>query len=196
MPEADVFLLIDGDGTLCAQDSGALFFDQASTPVQEPLRKIFQRYERYSFRAFWDVAMLYGNVLSDHECSSLCKKIGTEQVQVFDAWKVFLDQLPSNVHPVLVSCGIREVWFAMQAHHVELHGQACGLGRMTIVAGNRLSHPYLIDDTAKALVANTLRTLHGGCRILSFGDSGKPLCESHLLRRPAAPSPRIVISKL
>ena len=175
IPEKDVYLLIDGDGTLCAQDTGAMFFEQASVPSlpPEPLKHIFQRFEQYTFQAFWEVAMLYTNVLSKSEYTSLCKKVGAKQVQVFEAWREFLNQLPSNVHPILVSCSIREVWLAMQSNEIENHGQSSGFGRMTVIAGNTLLHPYLVDDYAKFLVATTLRNLHGGCHIISFGDSGE-----------------------
>lgn len=175
IPDADVYLLIDGDGTLCPQDTGTLFFEQVkSLDVFQPLKKIFKRYDSYKFQAFWEVAMLYSNALPEQEYIALCDEIGREHVQVHLAWKAFLEQLPSNVHPVLVSASIREVWQAMQARHVE--GNSDGLGRMSIIAGNNLLlHPYIVeDDNAKALVAKTLRKLHGGCRILCFGDSGEP----------------------
>ena len=40
IPAADVYLLIDGDHTLCPQDTGTLFFDQVSTlNLSHPLKK-------------------------------------------------------------------------------------------------------------------------------------------------------------
>jgi adenylate kinase len=177
VPAADVYLLIDGDRTLVPQDTGTLFFDQVSTlNVPQPLKEIFQRYESYTFQAFWEVAMLYSNVLSLDEYNSLCKKIGSEQVHVHEAWNSFLNGLPNNVHPIILSSSIREVWLAMQLHHTEKHGQTSGLGRASVIAGNSLClHSYIIDDQAKALVAKELRRLHCGCIIVGFGDSGERL---------------------
>ena len=118
--------------------------------------------------------MLYSTVLTSGQYISLCKKIGREQVCVYQAWIFFLDQIPSYVHPIIVSSSIIEVWLAMQSYHIECHGQSSGLERMSVIAGNNLSlHPYLVDDTAKALVVKTLRKLHGGCRVIGFGDSGR-----------------------
>ena len=177
VPAADVYLLIDGDRTLVPQDTGTLFFDQVLTlNVPQPLKKIFKRYESYTFQAFWEVAMLYSNVLSLDEYNSLCKKIGSEQVHVYEAWHSFLDGLPNNVHPIILSSSIREVWLAMQLHHTEKHGQTSGLSRASVIAGNSLSlHSYIIDAQAKALVAKELRRLHCGCIIVGFGDSGERL---------------------
>ena len=176
IPAADVYLLIDGDHTLCPQDTGTLFFDQVSTlNLSHPLKKIFKRYEDYTFfQAFWEVSMLYNKVMTTDQYTSICQQIGREQVCVYDAWKILLDGLPINVHPIIVSSSIREVWLAMQTKHIEDHGKSLGLGRASIIAGNNLSmHSYIVDTHAKALVARTLRKLHGGCHILSFGDSGE-----------------------
>mmetsp|Transcript_20635 Transcript_20635/g.44819 ORF Transcript_20635/g.44819 Transcript_20635/m.44819 type:complete len:690 (-) Transcript_20635:179-2248(-) len=182
IPAADVYLLIDGDHTLCPQDTGTLFFDEVATlEAPQPLKNIFKRYDHYTFQAFWEVAMLYSNVLTPGQYNSLCTKIGREKVRAYKAWITFLDEIPSYVHPIIVSSSIREVWLAMQAYHVECNGQSSGVGRMSVIAGNNLlMHTYVIDDISKAQVVKTLRKLHGGCRIIGFGDSALDvpmLCE-------------------
>jgi hypothetical protein len=40
-------------------------------------------------------------------------------------------------------------------------------------------HEYLVDSDAKGMVVNEIRKLHGGCKILSFGDS----CKYYVRRR-------------
>ena len=51
IPEADVYLLIDGDGTICPQDTGMLFYQHVGECVDsEPLKAIFQRYDSYKFQ--------------------------------------------------------------------------------------------------------------------------------------------------
>lgn len=114
--------------------------------------------------------MLYSNAVVQEIYSALCESIGKTHVQVFPAWKAFLNEIPKNVHPIIVSSSIREVWLSMQENERE----HIGIQRLSIIAGNNmLLHPYLVDDNAKAIVAKTLRRLHGGCHIISFGDSGK-----------------------
>lgn len=169
IPKADVYLLIDGDRTLCAQDTGCLFFDQIKTKgPDDPLKQIFKRYDDYTFQAFWEVAMLYAGAIPPQEYLRLSEKIGRDSVHMYQAWKSFLLSLPRTVHPILVSCSNREVWKTM------LTNTDSAVRRMSIIAGNNISmHSYLIDDSAKAIVARELRKHSAGCRIISFGDSGK-----------------------
>lgn len=153
-------------------DTGTIFFSQLDLDdgTTQPLKMIFKRHDHYTFQAFWEVAMLYSLVhsRSSDQYALLCQEIGREQVRVYEAWRTFLDDLPSNVHPIIVSSSIREVWLAV----LEQYGETSGVGKMSVIAGNTLTHPYIVDTQAKALVAKTLRKLHGGCRIISFGDSG------------------------
>ena len=153
---------------MCPQDTGKLFFDQITpqAKVSQPLKNIFKRYDSYVFQAFYEVAGLYSKV-SVAEYKALCEKIGREQVHVYDAWKEILGQLPSYVHPIIVSSSTREVWLAMKSKHTELR-------HASVIAGNHFSlHSYIVDSHAKALVVKELRRLHGGCSIVSFGDSGE-----------------------
>jgi hypothetical protein len=53
---------------------------------------------------------------------------------------------------------------------------ACTFGDKTpsLVAGNHIGlHPYIVDSHGKAVVAEELRSLHKGCKILEFGDSSE-----------------------
>ena len=66
VPSADVYLLLDGDRILCAEDTGKLFFDCIfdNNPLDKQ-KQIFQRYPEYTFQAFLEVAMLYEQVVSN-----------------------------------------------------------------------------------------------------------------------------------
>ena len=176
IPESDVYLLIDGDRTLCPQDTGSLFFDQIKTfGSEDPLKQIFKRYDEYTFQAFWEVAMLYDKAVPRTEYLRLSKMIGRDSVHMCQAWRSFLLAIPRTVHPILVSCSNREVWQAMLAKAASNGGggDSDGISRASIIAGNNVSlHSYLVDGNAKAIVARELRKNNGGCRILSFGDSG------------------------
>ncbi|CAB9526629.1 Inherit from ascNOG: Conserved hypothetical protein [Seminavis robusta] len=173
IPDADIYLLIDGDRTLCRQDTGMLFFDKA-TPDKSPLRKIFERYDEYTFQAFWEAAMLYERVVSQSEYRQISDELGQDSVEVFDKWVDFLKRIPEGVQPVLVSCSNREVWRTVldRATRDDDDQIANGLKRMCIIAGNHVSlHSYVVDDNAKAIVASELRKKSCGCRIVAFGDS-------------------------
>ncbi|KAL7581094.1 hypothetical protein ACA910_005897 [Epithemia clementina (nom. ined.)] len=171
LPEADVFLLIDGDRTLCPMDTGTIFFQQGSKSGGgggDLLKSIFQRYPNYEFRAFWEVAMLYETVLPSYsEYETRAKLIGKAEVEIFKEWKSFLSSLPLNVHAIVVTSGIREVFqAALSSTFGENHPH------ISLIAGNHLAlHPYLVDSSAKAIVVRELKRLHKGCTIIAFGDS-------------------------
>jgi adenylate kinase len=177
IPKSDVYLLIDGDRTICPQDTGKIFFDQVKAiESEDPLKQIFQRYDDYTFQAFWEVAMLYNKSLPKDAYLRLSESIGKNSLHVHQAWENFLSELPSNVHPILVSCSNREVWRAMLSQPILTENDGClnGFSRMSVIAGNNISlHPYLVNGHAKAILARALRERNGGCHILSFGDSGK-----------------------
>jgi haloacid dehalogenase-like hydrolase/AAA domain len=167
IPDADVYLLLDGDRTLCPEDTGTQFFHQIDGDGAT-LKKIHQCYPKYSFRAFLETAMLYATV-ADYK---LISSRTAENVEMYSEWVSFLSQLPPKVHAVLVSSGNREIWQAVLRQH-DLIGNAESTD-ISIIAGNHVSlHSYVVDDAAKELVVTELRKRSGGSRIMAFGDSGK-----------------------
>lgn len=166
VPASEVFLLIDGDRTLCPIDTGKAFADQVLPGSDDPLKKIFKRYAEYSFQAFLEVAMYYANIMSTPDYQALSLSIGQHDVVIYNEWIHFLTTLPPNVHAVVLTSGNREIW------QVALESNK--LSSVTLLAGNHIGlHSYLVDSQAKADVVNELRELYGGCKIFSFGDSGK-----------------------
>jgi len=145
IPTADTYLLIDGDRTLWAEDTGKLFFGN-------------------TFEAFWTSSMLFA---SHADYMKKCRLLA-DRLELYDAWVNLLKGLPKSVHPILVSSGVREIWVDA------LKKATLPLNKMSIIAGNHLGiHPYIVDHESKATVAKQLRKLHPGCHIFAFGDSGK-----------------------
>ena len=70
--------------------------------------------------------MLYTRV-APKQYMPTCQKIGKEKVTLYKAWTTFLGSLPSNVHPIIVSSSIREVWVEMI--------EANSLERVSVIAG-------------------------------------------------------------
>jgi len=167
VPSADVFLLIDGDRTLCPMDTGKVFIDHVlGIGADDPLKKIFKRYGSYSFQAFLEVSMFYAHVMPTPGYQALSLEIGRDHVVIYDKWIKFLTNLPLNTHAVVLTSGNREIWQAALDSN--------NLGNLTLLAGNHVGlHSYIVDSHAKASVVKELRELFGGCKILSFGDSGK-----------------------
>ena len=185
IPKAEVFLLIDGDRTLCPEDSGAIFMDRI---MQEhcfldvdPLKKIFQRYSNYNFQSFLEVAMFYERIHPEEDYKKISKEIGRNQINIYAQWMHMLSNLPENVHPVVVSSGNREVWqTALEFHNFSLPDKD---NKMSIIAGNHIGlHSYIVDSDAKSMVVSELRERWAGCKILSFGDSGVYIMEHLCIR--------------
>ena len=105
IPESDVFLLIDGDRTLCPVDTGKLFTDQAIPDYDDPLKMIFKRYDVYCFQAFIEVAMFYANALSTHDYQALSLSIAKNEVVIYKQWLQLLTRLPPNAHAIVLTSG-------------------------------------------------------------------------------------------
>ena len=171
LPKADVFLLIDGDRTLCPVDTGALFFEQEGINGGAALlHSVFQRHPDYSFCAFWEVAMLCERISPSYShYIQRAEEIGKTRAKPYEEWVDFLSYLPSNAHAIVVTSGIREVFKTVLS---------CTFGEdqqhLSLLAGNHIGlHPYIVDSDAKRVIVRELRHLHKGCKIVSFGDSGK-----------------------
>jgi uracil phosphoribosyltransferase len=167
IPDADVYLLIDGDRTFCPQDTGKLFVQQLNL-LSDPLKTIFGRYDDYCFEAFLSVSMWYNHVVQMPEYTRICNMIGTELVTPYSKWlRILKDSLPPTAHPVLVTSGSLEIWKAAITRN-DLNT------RMSLVAGNHIALSlHIIDVKAKGIVVEIMRSIHPGCHIWAFGDSGK-----------------------
>ena len=176
VPEADTFLLLDGDRTLWDGDTGKLFFGE-SFALQ---KRIFRRYPEYAFQPFWESAMLFA---SQTQYEQRCLKL-VSQLTLYSCWVDFLKNLPDNVHPILVTAGVREIWEGALDEAGFSESKNASSKTMSIFAGNHLGlHPYIIDPEAKKYIVMALRQRYPGCHVLAFGDSGKSLylksLESH-----------------
>ena len=177
IPPADVYFLLDGDRTLTPVDSGTIFISKvlgrsnSSLPADavDPLKQIFQRQPEYTWKAFAQVALLYNRILPVADYKEVCQAIGIEDVSIFTEWVEFLSDLPSNVHPVVVTSGIANVWRAALTTHLNWDDN-----KVTVIAGNHVTlHSYVVDSNAKAMVVEMLRNQCRGCHILAAGDSSK-----------------------
>ena len=166
LPQADVFLLIDGDRTLCATDTGTTFFSSVlGSADDDPVKQIFKRYPSYTFQAFLEVAMFYARIMSDAQYKSRSQQIG-ETVDLYEEWVHFLSKSMSLVQPVVVTSGNREIWKAA------LDATFGDDTNIKLIAGNHIGlDSYVVDSHAKALVVSELQ--RKGSKVVSFGDSGE-----------------------
>ena len=175
LPKAECYLLIDGDRTMCSVDTSAAFFD--NLPQKEGqlrfdmITSIFKRHPGYCFRAFAEVAMSYGRL--PYSAYAAHAKATAQTIQLYPEFVDLLRALPSSVHPVLITAGIRELWLSLLERH-ELLRRADGSVLMSVIAGNRWGvdgHRYIVTDDSKGLVASTVKECRGGAWVFAFGDS-------------------------
>lgn len=114
IPPAVVYLLLDGDRTLSPVDSGKIFASKVlehanslltADAAGNPLKQIFQRQSEYTWKAFAQVALLYKRILPTSDYEEICQQIGAQDVHLFRDWINFLSNLPSNVHPIVITSG-------------------------------------------------------------------------------------------
>ena len=112
LPDAQCYLLIDGDRTMCFEDTSRTFFDMLASPYGPctfaNLQSIFKRHEAYCFQAFAEAAMLYAR-LPDSEYASHAR-VTAQSINLYPEFVELLCSLPRCVHAVLVTAGIRELW--------------------------------------------------------------------------------------
>lgn len=175
LPRADTYLLIDGDRTLCPEDTTVRFFqgesDGLSGKTFSMLESVFKRKSVYCFEAFMEASLIYASI-GQKEYFERALSIG-QSVEIYPKWKSFLQNLPRTVHPVVITSGIAEVWSAALRANDLLAADTKGDNAaplVSLIAGNRMGfHAYLVDDAAKGRVCQQLRNT--GAKVIAFGDS-------------------------
>ncbi|KAH0432072.1 hypothetical protein CcaCcLH18_06727 [Colletotrichum camelliae] len=164
----DSMLVFDADKTLCAEDTGNLFwhlyyYQSAYTGCETdtPLKPLFSSEMGYSYKAFRQAMLLYEDV--EYEFADVCDDVASKVV-MYPEFIALLRaaQENSNVGVVVVTCGIRRVWEKVLARE--------GLSSVTIIGGGRLTDGYVVTPEVKAAVVSRLQD-HHNLYVCAFGDS-------------------------
>ncbi|KAK1995252.1 uracil phosphoribosyltransferase [Colletotrichum falcatum] len=162
----ETMVVLDADRTLCALDTGTLFWEKArgKRPSKEecPLKALFGSRLGYSYSAFRQAAFLYEETSCDFD--SLCSEVASAVAMhpEFLALIRALEREPST-GAVVVTCGIRRVWEKILDRE--------GLSQsVNVIGGGRVADGYVVDPLAKAAVVSRLRDRHG-LHVWAFGDS-------------------------
>lgn len=173
LPSAEVYLLVDGDRTLCREDTAHRFF-HANTVGEnaitfDMLETIFKRSPTYTFEAFLQASLLYSKIPdSDYRTSAL---LAGQAVEIYPQWIRFFQSLPKTAHAVVVTSGLAEVWHAALDKN-NLLVKNDGTPLVSLIAGNRIGHHnYIVDPAAKGMIVQQLRERRNGAMVIAFGDS-------------------------
>ncbi|KAF2449016.1 hypothetical protein P171DRAFT_222828 [Karstenula rhodostoma CBS 690.94] len=163
----DTMLVIDGDKTLAAQDTGALFWknlSNAGLANNDPLKSLFGGPMGYSYKAFRQAMLLYEDAVDEKAYDGMCQKVASE-VKIYPEFESLLRLVSEQEHigVVVVSCGLRRVW--------EKILDQTGLSQsVPVIAGGRISDGFVVTAETKAAVVNRLQMLHHA-HVWAFGDS-------------------------
>ncbi|WPH04569.1 Hypothetical protein R9X50_00746100 [Acrodontium crateriforme] len=171
--EWETVMVVDGDRTLIAEDSGALFWEEvAKTHIfihqTEPLKFVFnQNRLAYSHAAFRQASLLYEDLkyaVTDCaydfwcEATANCVTLHQEMKSLVDCRRP-----ESHVGVILVTCGHRQIWEAI----LKRYGLA---DKIKIVGNGGLLDGAVVTPAVKGALVSHLREMHD-LKVWAFGDS-------------------------
>jgi uracil phosphoribosyltransferase/phosphoserine phosphatase/adenylate kinase len=178
LDKLETVLVVDGDRTLAAEDTGALFWKMAaksrgSEEEGDPLKKLFSSPLGYSYTAFRQANLLYEEVDHDHDFYKLCDAVAAETT-LYPEFLELLKQAKASdhVHAVIVTCGVAVIW--------ERVLQRAGLDSIAVIGGGLIGdNGVVVTAEVKAALVIHLQNVHD-CHVFAFGDS--PL-DLHMLSK-------------
>ncbi|GLA10103.1 hypothetical protein AnigIFM60653_001488 [Aspergillus niger] len=162
----DTFLVLDGDRTLTAGDTGDMLW-RAYKPRQNdvtPLKAIFSSHLRYSYAAFRQVSLLYEQSFDDDEFDEICTRVASS-VELYPEMFSLLCYAQSKEHigAVIVTCGLRAVWAKIL--------DKIGLShKVVVIGGGRISDGFAVTPGVKAAIVDRLKEVYCAY-VWAFGDS-------------------------
>ena len=165
-PAPDVALVMDGDRTLVALDTGVLFWKTLSNfksrDEDNPLKAVISSPMGYSYTAFRQAALLYEEAVDDHEFDVICEKVALT-VTMHPEFVSLLRLASDHVLAVVVTCGLGNVWDKILARE--------GLSeRVKVIGGGRIADGFVVTASVKATLVSRLRDVHH-MYVSAFGDS-------------------------
>ena len=167
--QLETVLVVDADGTLAAEDTGALFWKNVSkSPALEdrisPLKALYGSQLGYSYTAFRQAVLLYEETADDQEFDALCEDVAlavTMHPEFLSLLQLVVEQ--KHVGAVVITCGLCRVW--------EKVLQREGLSKkVKVIGGGRIADGFVVSAAVKAaLVARLRETYH--IYVWAFGDS-------------------------
>lgn len=165
----ETVLVIDADRTLAAEDTGALFWERASSSwwprdEDDPLKILFSSKLGYSYNAFRQATLLYEEAANDQEFDALCQDVASA-VSMHPEFVSLLQLVGRQEHvgAVIVSCGLRLVWDKI----LDREGLS---NTVKVIGGGRIADGFVVTAAVKAALVDRLRDLYG-MYVWAFGDS-------------------------
>ncbi|KXH47643.1 uracil phosphoribosyltransferase [Colletotrichum nymphaeae SA-01] len=181
----DTVLVLDADRTLCAADTGSMFWERLKATSQRrypdcvwdgpenfrkhwlwddlicPLKRLFSENNDYSLATFHRAMSLYEYVESAFD--EVCEEVAAA-VSLYPEFMALIHAVKCHrgVGIVIATCGLRRVWKLI----LEREGLDDVVG---IIGGGRFADGYVVTPEAKAVVVSHLQSK--GVFVWAFGDS-------------------------
>jgi len=163
-------LVLDGDKTLAAEDTGELFWGNLVKPGQlkddqDPLKTLFSSSLGYSYNAFRQATMLYEEACDDQQFEAWCKDVASAVTMHPEFFSLLYQAVKkgSGVGAIIVTCGLRRVW----EHILDKEGLSSSV---KVIGGGRIADGLVVTPSVKAAVVDHLQKVHH-IYVWAFGDS-------------------------
>ncbi|KAI9887289.1 MAG: hypothetical protein M1823_000883 [Watsoniomyces obsoletus] len=159
-------LVFDGDRTLAAEDTGALFWAshaRRSGDDEDPLKTVFSSPLGYSYTAFRQATLLYEEATNDGQYEAICEEVSSA-VTIYPEFVSLLKRVEACefVGALVVTCGLRRVWEKV----LEREGLS---ETVKVIGGGRISGGYVVTGEVKAALVARLKETHH-ISVWAFGD--------------------------
>ena len=159
-------LVLDGDKTLTADDTGSLFWKNIRRSREEecPLKKLFSGPLGYSYTAFRQATLLYEEAVGHQQFNNLCLNVALA-VTMYPEFVSLLRLVSEKEHvgAVVVTCGPRRIWNKI----LEKEGLS---QKVKVIGGGRLSDGFVVTPAVKEALVAHLQDVHQ-LYVWAFGDS-------------------------
>jgi uracil phosphoribosyltransferase/adenylate kinase/phosphoserine phosphatase len=165
----ETVLVLDGDRTLTAEDSGALFWKlisncSKSKDDKDPLKTLFKSQLGYSYTAFRQATLLHEEIADEKEFEDICGEVASAMTMHPEFVSLLhLAATQEHVCAVVVTCGLRRVWEKV----LEKEGLSKAV---KVIGGGRIADGYVVTAEVKAAMVGRLSGTHH-MHVLAFGDS-------------------------
>jgi phosphoserine phosphatase len=166
--ELETVLVLDGDKTLAAKDTGALFWQELARtrPASDecPLKDLFSCPMGYSDMAFRQATLLYEEAVDDKDFDTICQIVAssvTLHPEIVSVLGLIAEQ--KHVGAIVVTCGIGLVWNKV----LERYGLS---DAVKVIGGGRISDGFIVTASVKAFIVSHLQDA-AHLYVWAFGDS-------------------------
>ncbi|RMZ77001.1 hypothetical protein DV738_g4579, partial [Chaetothyriales sp. CBS 135597] len=163
-------LVLDGDKTMAAEDTGTLFWEHVKPYLPEtedegnPFKTLFSSRLGYSHKAFCQATLLFEEWADSERFESICSGIAA-QVTLYPEIESLLQQAKADqqVGAVVITCGARMVWEKIleNAHLAD---------KVKVIGGGRISDGIVVDPVVKAHLVDQMQIRYL-LSVTALGDS-------------------------